>query len=181
MYRTFVFPLFKRMGESLTPGYVIMRICESIMMIVGVIIAIMLIPPSQEFIKAGAQNVGACHAMGTVLKQAENGFRSILQRIILGLGGIILTTALYHTKLVPRSNSAVGILGYASLLPTAIPAVYDTVDSTPGGSGSALALPVAIFEIILMPALLFAKGFDTSAFASARATTAPGAVANNLS
>ena len=161
-----MFPILKKRSESMALGYLSMRIFESILMIVGVFFAMMLIPLSHEFIKAGAIDVNSYQAIGSVLKQAENWFLNILQLIFLGLGGIILTTMLYQTKLVPRSISVVGIVGYALLLPAAVLALFGVLDPTPGGSGTIVAVPVAIFEIILMPVWLFAKGFNVSAIVS---------------
>ncbi len=155
-----MFPILKQQSESMALGYLSMRIFESGLMIVGVFFAMLLIPLSQEFIKAGPTDVTSFQAIGSVLKQAENWFLNILQLVFLGLGGIILTSMLYQTKLVPRFISGVGLVGYALLLPAAILALYGILDPTPGGSASILAIPVAIFEIILMPIWLYAKGFN---------------------
>jgi hypothetical protein len=108
-----------------------------------------------------------------VLKQVEHLFVNVLQWIFLGLGGIILTSILYQTRLVPRSISMVGIVGYAVLLPAAVLALFGLLDPTPGASGSLVAVPVAIFEIILMPVWLFARGFNVSAIPSTAAKMAP--------
>jgi hypothetical protein len=161
-----MFPILKKQSERLALAYLSMRIFESILMIVGVFFALLLIPLSREFIRAGGVDVSAYQAMGSVLKQAENWFLNTLQLVFLGLGGIILTSMLYQTRLVPRPISVVGIVGYAVLLPAAILALFDVLDPTPGGSGSILAVPVAVFEIILMPVWLFTRGFNLPAFAS---------------
>jgi hypothetical protein len=165
-----MFPILKKQSESMALGYLSMRIFESILMIVGVFFALLLIPLSHEFIKSGATDVSAYQAIGSVLKQAEDWFLNILQLIFLGLGGIILTSILYRTRLVPRFISVVGIVGYVLLLPAAILALFGVLDPTPGGSASILAVPVATFEIILMPAWLFAKGFNVTAIASTPTT-----------
>jgi len=139
-------------------GYVSMRIFESIFLIVGVIFAMMLIPLSQAFIAAGATDVASFQAIGSVLKQAQHWFMDTMQLIPLGLGGIILTTMLYQTKLVPRFFSIFGIIGYALLLPTAILTLYGVQNIAPGVPVTILVIPVAIWEIILMPIWLYAKG-----------------------
>ena len=101
-----------------------------------------------------------------MLKQAEGWFLNTLQLIFLGLGGVILTSMLYRMKLVPRMIAAFGFIGYALLLPGAILALFGVLDSTPGGPGTIMAVPVAIWEIIIMPIWLFMKGFNVSAIAS---------------
>jgi hypothetical protein len=94
-----------------------------------------------------------------------------MQLIPLGLGGVILTAILYRTKLVPRFIAVVGLIGYAVLVPGAILTLFGVLDTSPGASGGLLAIPVAVFEIILMPVWLFAKGFNASAIASKPAKT----------
>ena len=142
-------------------------------MIVGVIFAMMLIPLSQEFIKAVATDVASFQAIGSVLKQTENWFLNTMQLIFLGLGGIIFTSMLYKSKLVPRSISVVGFIGYALLLPAFLIALFGILDPTPGGPGTILAVPAAFFEIILMPIWLYAKGFNTAVI-SAKQGANPG-------
>jgi hypothetical protein len=103
-----------------------------------------------------------------VLKQGESLFLNLMQLLFLGLGGLILTTMLYRSKLVPRWISVIGIIGYALLLPAFVLALFGVFDPTPGagGLGSLLAVPVAIWEIILMPIWLFAKGFNTASISA---------------
>jgi hypothetical protein len=164
-----MFPLLKKQSESMALAYVSMRMFESILMIVGVFFALLLIPLSQEFIKAGATDANSFQAIGSVLIQAENWFLNTLQLIFLGLGGIILTSMMYQSKLVPRFISVVGLIGYSLLLPSAILALFGVLDPTPGGSGMIMAIPVIVFEIILMPVWLYAKGFNTAAISTGHA------------
>lgn len=161
-----MFPILKKYSERIALGYLSMRIFESVLMIVGVFFAMLLIPLSQEFIKSGATDVTTFQAIGSVLKQAEGWFLNTLQLVFLGLGGVMLTSVLYQTKLVPRFISVVGLVGYALLLPSAVLSFFGLIDSTPGGPGTILAVPAAFFEIILMPIWLFAKGFNVAAITS---------------
>lgn len=161
-----MFPILRKHSESMALGYVSMRIFESIFLIVGVIFAMLLIPLSQAFIKTGAADISSFQAMGSVLKQAQHWFMDTMQLIPLGLGGVILTSMLYQTKLVPRFLSVFGIIGYALLLPSAILTLFGVPNIGPGVPVTLLVIPVAIWEIILMPVWLFAKGFNVSAIAS---------------
>jgi hypothetical protein len=167
-----MFPILKKQNESMALGYVSMRMFESIFLMIGVIFAMLLIPLSQEFIKARAADVLSYQAIASLLKQAQYWFLTPMQLVFLGLGGIILTSLLYRSKLVPRFISVVGFIGYALLLPAAILALYGILDPSPGGSGAILAIPVAIFEIFLMPIWLFAKGFNTAAISSEKGASA---------
>jgi hypothetical protein len=141
---------------------------ESLFMTVGVAFAMLLIPLSQAFIKAGAADAGSYQAIGSMLKQAESLFLNLLQLLFLGLGGLILTVMLYRSRLVPRAISVFGMIGYGLLLPAFALALFGVFDPTPGagGLGSLLAVPVAVWEIIIMPFWLFAKGFNTAAISA---------------
>ena len=85
-----------------------------------------------------------------------------MQLIPLGLGGIILTSLLFKSKLVPRFFAVFGFVGYALLLPSAILTLFRVQNIVPGAPVALLAIPVALWEIVLMPAWLYAKGFNTA-------------------
>jgi hypothetical protein len=155
-----MFPILRKQSETLALGYVSWRMFESIFMTIGVIFALLLIPLSQEFIKARATDLSSYQAAGAVLKQAENIFLNVMQLIFLGMGGLIFTSMLYRSKLVPRFISVIGIIGYGLLIPAFVLSLFGVLDATPGGIGSLMAVPVAFFEIILMPIWLYAKGFN---------------------
>ncbi|MBZ0277649.1 MAG: DUF4386 domain-containing protein [Anaerolineae bacterium] len=161
-----MFPILKQQSERLALAYLSMRIFESIFLIVGVIFALLVIPLSQAYIKAGAVDAASYQAIGIGLRQAQYWFMTPLQLIPLGLGGLVLTILLYRARLVPRLISLVGIIGYAVLLPAGILTLLGVLDTLPGQPGSVLVIPVAVFEIILMPVWLYAKGFNFSAGAS---------------
>lgn len=167
-----MFPILKQQSERLALTYLSMRIFEAIFLIVGVILAMLLIPLSREVINAGTTDITTYQAIGSVLKQAEYWFMTPMQLISLGLGGVILTSLLYRARLVPRFIAVVGLIGYALLLPSAILTLLGLLDTLPGAPGSLLVIPVAVFEIILMPIWLYAKGFNMSATASKPANTA---------
>lgn len=161
-----MYPILKKHSESMALGYLSMRMFESLLMIVGVFFAMLLIPLSREFIHASTVDLAMFQTIGAILKQAENWFLNLLQLVFLGIGGLILNLILYKTKLVPRAISIFGLIGYALLLPAAVIGLYGVLDPTPGGPGSILAVPVALWEIIIMPIWLFKKGFNKTALSN---------------
>src|SRR5438128_667303 len=50
----FAFPLLRKLDEALAVGYLASRIIEGTIMMVGIVATLLLIPLSQEFLKAGA-------------------------------------------------------------------------------------------------------------------------------
>jgi hypothetical protein len=158
-----MFPILKKQSESLALGYISMRMFESIFLIVGMTLAMLLIPLSQAYIQAGAPDPTLYQAVGSMLQKARYWFMTVLQLIPLGLGGLILTILLFRGRLVPRWIAVVGIIGYSLLLPSAIISLFGIFETVPPAPGALLALPVAFWEIILMPIYLFARGFNKPA------------------
>ena len=84
-----------------------------------------------------------------------------------GVGGLVLTYLLYVSRLVPRPIAVLGIVGYAFLL-LAVPLDLLGVLDTSGGPGLALLMPGVLFEALIFPLWLLAKGFSRPVPAAAR-------------
>lgn len=78
---------------------------------------------------------------------------------VSGAAGLILSSALLTARIVPRSLSVLGPIGYPIFLIGSILAMFNQIDVTDGPGMLALA-PGGLFELIL-PLWLFAKGFNT--------------------
>ncbi|HLZ56969.1 MAG TPA: DUF4386 domain-containing protein [Ktedonosporobacter sp.] len=157
----FAFPLLRKRNEALAVGYLACRIIEGTIMMLGIAAILLLIPLSQEFLKAGAPQSSWFLSLGDVLKHAKLLGLTQLSLPMLGLGGSLFTWMLFRFRLVPRFISVVGLIGYALVFFGSIAGWFDLIDVSPGGSGAALALPVAAFEIILLPFWLLFRGFKT--------------------
>lgn len=155
----FAFRLLRKLDEALAVGYLASRIVEGTIMMVGIAATFLLIPLSQEFIKAGAPQGSWFLTLGDALKHARFLGLTGLSLPVLGLGGSIFTWMLFQFRLVPRVISVVGLIGYALVFLVGIAGWFDLVDPSPGGNVAFLAFPVAVFEIILLPFWLFFKGF----------------------
>ena len=78
--------------------------------------------------------------------------------ILAGAAGVIFTSLLLAANLVPRPIAALGLLGYSLLLlgvALDLPGIVDMHS----GTAQALIIPGALFEVIVLPIWLFAKGF----------------------
>ena len=149
------------LGAILAVGYLASRIIEGTIMMVGIAATLLLIPLSQEFLKAGTPQGSWFQTMGDVLMHAHYLGLTGLSLLMLGLGGLLFTWMLFRYRLVPRSIAVVGLIGYALVFLVSIAAWFGLVDPSPGASGlgGVLVLPVAAFEIILLPFWLFFRGF----------------------
>lgn len=79
-----------------------------------------------------------------------------------GAGGLVLNYLLFVGKLVPRPIAVLGFVGYALLLFGAVADLGGFVDMN-NGPGLALLAPGGIFEFVVLPVWLFAKGFKLPA------------------
>jgi hypothetical protein len=155
----FALPLLRTLDETLAVGYLACRIIEGTIMMVGIVATLLLIPLSQEFLAAGAPQHSWFLTLGDVLKQARSLGLTGLSLPMLGLGGVLFTWLLLRYRLVPRWISVVGLIGYGVLIPGSIAGLFGLIDVSPGGNVPFLALPVAVFEIILLPFWLVIRGF----------------------
>src|SRR5947209_7789837 len=157
----FEFGLLRKLDEALAVGYLASRIIEGTIMMVGIVATLLLIPLSQEFLQAGAPQNSWFLTLGDVLKQAKFLGLSEVSATMLGLGGCLFTWMLFRYRLVPRFISVVRLIGYALMFLYRIVGWFGLIDLIPLASGpvGVLALPVAVFEIILLPFWLLFRGF----------------------
>ena len=74
-----------------------------------------------------------------------------------GAAGLVLSSALLTSRIVPRNLSMLGVIGYPVFLVGTILAMFSVIDVT-HGAGTVALVPGGLFELIL-PIWLFAKGF----------------------
>jgi Domain of unknown function (DUF4386) len=155
----FAFPLLRKLDETLAVGYLASRIIEGTIMMVGIVAMLLLIPLSQGFLAAGAPQNTWFLTLGNALQHTKFLGLTGLSLPMLGLGGLLFTWMLFRFRLVPRLISVVGLIGYALVFFGSIAGWFDLLNLSPGGSAQFLALPVAVFEIILLPFWLLFRGF----------------------
>ncbi len=75
-----------------------------------------------------------------------------------GLGGLVLTYLLFVSRLVPRPIAVLGFVGYVLLLAGTALDFLGAVDMS-SALGLAILAPGGLFEFVVMPIWLIAKGF----------------------
>ena len=86
-----------------------------------------------------------------------------------GIGGLVLTYLLLVGRLVPRPIAVLGIVGYASLLLGVLLDLLGVLDMVTG-VGLVMVAPGGLFEFVVLPIWLVAKGFRPTAAAPTSAT-----------
>lgn len=156
----FAFPLLRKQDEALAASYLATRIIESTLMMLSIVAILLLIPLSQAFLAAGATQNPSLVAIGDMIKAMKSIVQFQVATSLLGLGGCFFTWTLFRCRLLPRWLAGFGLFSYALVFLAGIGSWFALVNfSLIGGSGMMLSLPVAFWEIILMPFWLFVKGF----------------------
>ncbi|WP_125778925.1 DUF4386 domain-containing protein [Pseudoalteromonas rubra] len=148
-----VYPIIKQYSERVAIGYIAGRVIEAAMLISGAVILMTLVTMGEKLAVSSVVNSEQIYIMGSGLK-AERYFSFLMGMIALAIAGFLLNVTLFKYRLIPRSLSALGLLGYVMLL---LKVLFDFFDVSMGGSW--MYMPGALFELLL-PLWLIFKGFD---------------------
>ena len=75
-----------------------------------------------------------------------------------GIGGLILNYLLFISRMVPRPIAVLGFVGYALLL-LVVPLDLLGVVEQGSGAGLVILIPGALYEFVILPTWLIARGF----------------------
>jgi len=168
MVPVMMFPLLKKYNEALALGYVVFRgALETVMYIVLAISWLLLIPVSQEYVKAGTPDASYFQTLGAVLLKGHDLIGPV-QTIVFCLGALIFYYLLYQTKLIPRWLSGWGLIAIIPYLAAGLLVLFGFFGPL-STSEIVLVFPLALQEMV-MAVWLIVKGFNPSSIASASAT-----------
>lgn len=152
-----VLPILKPHNKYLAYGYLSAAIAATVILAVGTIFLLLLLPLSGEFVKASSLAIQNIEIIGSLLK--KGGFFSYHMGMALwSIGGLMFVSVLYKSKLIPRSMSVWGIIGYIFLLSGSILELLEHNDIVEIAS----VIPGGLFEVTLSIWLII-KGFNSSA------------------
>lgn len=154
-----VYPLLRRVSESLALWYVGLRIVEGVLFIVGKISALSLIPLSEAFIDAGSPADSYHVGLGDLALDSRT-WAGEMAAIAFVAGALLLYYLLLRSELVPRFISIWGLAAAVSLIVAMSAGVPDlTQDFEPA---MLLYFPIVLNELFLAGWLLV-KGFTPPA------------------
>lgn len=158
-----LFPILKKHVESLTMGYVVLRIFENVFYVIGTLSLLIMLTVSQKYV-VGAVDASYYQTLGTSLLALQSWAVLLGTLIFFGLGSMALNYVLYQSKLVPRWLSVWGLIGAVLVF------IYGLVGIFGLGIGltspfALLAMPIAAQEMVFA-VWLIVKRFNPSAIAS---------------
>jgi hypothetical protein len=155
-----IFPIVKRVNESVALGYIASRTVESIIILIGVLSLMSVVALRQDLDHAG----GSSGAMVTVARGllAVHDQTSLLgPQFCAGLGnGILLGYLMWKSRLLPRPMVMIGLVGGPLALLAGVGVLLGAWDMD-AGLPAALTAPEALWEFSLSVWLLV-KGFQPS-------------------
>ncbi|MCL4487131.1 MAG: DUF4386 domain-containing protein [Chloroflexi bacterium] len=161
-----LFPILRKFNEALALGYLIFRgALETVVYMAMVITRLFLIIAGQEY-AAGGTPAPYFQSLGAVLLAGHDSIDTLLI-IVFSLDALMLYCVFYQSKLIPRWISVWGLIAILMHFSTAFLVLFHLV--APGMSPTVFVInfPILIQEMV-MAVWLIVKGFNPSAFASAR-------------
>lgn len=158
-----MFPFLRRYNESIALGHVLFRFMEAVVITIGIVSILSLLTLSRDYVAAGAPDPAPYLASGTVLQAVHDWTFMLGPNFMLGINTFMYSFIFYHTKLVPRFISILGMTGGVSVFLASLLEMFG-VFSQLSVWGALFSLPVAANEMILA-VYLIVKGFNESAVA----------------
>jgi hypothetical protein len=135
-----MFPILKPFNRRLALGYVVFRIIECSIIVIGGIYLLSMLKLMWKY--------------------------EMIIFVFTAVGGLLFSYLLYLSELVPRYLSGLGIIGYAMLFLGVVLDMFG-IFNVNKGAGMLIYLPGGLFELFL-PIWLFIKGFNSSVISSSQ-------------
>jgi hypothetical protein len=155
-----IFPIVKRVNESIAVGYVAARTVESILILVGVLSLMSVVALRQDLTAVGSTDRASIDVARSLLALHDQ--TALLgPQFCAGLGnGMLLGYLMWRSRLLPRPLVMFGVIGGPLAIVGGIGALLGAWDN-PSGPLTALTVLEVIWEFSLSVWLL-AKGFRPS-------------------
>jgi len=153
-----LFPILKKVNESLALSYVVFRVLEAATYIITIISWLSLLTLSREYVLAGAPDASFYQTLGSILLSVGAWIDPVLV-IIFSISALILNYLLYKSILVPRWLSGWGFVGGILHLVEGLLNMFGIPVSV---FGVPFFLPIALQEMVYA-VWLIAKGFNLEA------------------
>ena len=154
-----LFPILKKVNESLALGYVVFRTLEVVTYIFTVISWLLLLTLSQNYVLAGAPDAVYYQTLGTLLLAVGAWVDPVLV-IVFSISALILNYLLYKSILIPRWLSGWGFVGGFLHLTEGLLDLFGLLPGMP--LGVVFFAPIALQEMVYA-VWLIVKGFNPTA------------------
>lgn len=167
-----LYPVLRKHDERLALGSVACRVVEAVFYLVSALGLLGLLVLGQEYAGAGSQDAPSLHVLVTTIASVRNMAGFVVAVIFFCLGAGMYYYVMYRSRLVPRWLSGWGLVALALLLAMVLLTAIAARPSGPSGMLLALAMPLALQEMVLA-VWLIVKGFDPAAIDAGQADPTP--------
>ena len=158
-----VFPVVKRVNESLALGFVMSRMVEAAVILIGVVALLTVVVLRQDLAGAASADAASLTTTGQALVTARDWTFLLGPGFMACLNALLFGTLLYRSRLVPRIIPTIGLVGAPVLLVANLLTFFGQTTQT--GSLTMLAtLPIAAWELSV-GFYMALKGFRPAAVA----------------
>jgi len=156
-----LFPILKRVNETLALGYVAARLVESAFIAVGILSVLSVVTLRQDIGGANAANAASLHIVARSLVAIHDWSFLLGPGFIVGVGnGLLLVYLMYRSGLVPRRMAMLGLVGGPLVCASGIAVLFGALGKGSAGQGIA-TVPEFAWELSL-GIYLIVKGFKPS-------------------
>jgi hypothetical protein len=170
MVPVMLFPILREHNEVLALGYVVFRGgLETVTYIALAISRLFLIAVCQAYVAAGAPGPSYFQGLGDLSQRGHDSINTVLI-VVFSLGALMLYSALYQSRLIPRWISGWGLIAIVLHLCTGFLILFGVI-GTFATITVVMDLPIGLQEMV-MAVWLIVKGFNVPVFASRPAVVA---------
>ena len=156
-----LYPVVKRQNEGVALGFVMARVFEAGIIVVGIISLLTVVTLRQEVGGAPGSEAASLVTAGRALVATQNWTFLIAQGLLPGINALLLGSLIYRAGLVPRVIPALGLIGGPLMISSVLGQILGINEQYSAWSAIAL-LPIFAWEFSLGLWLVF-KGFKRSA------------------
>jgi len=163
----FLFPILKKHNKVLALGYIGFRSLEAVLISIAEINKLSLVNLSRNYLNKGGADASYFQSIGSSIQSKLYWVNTdgVIYVVIFAIGALILNSALYKSKLIPRFISAWGFIAAITILTGSILSAFTDI---PLVIAILLIAPIALQEMVFAVWLIF-KGFNPAAIASGSA------------
>jgi hypothetical protein len=162
-----VFPIVKYVNESLALGFVMSRMMEAAVIMIGVVGLLTVVSLRQDFASSAAAEASVLTTTGQALVTGRDWTFLFGPGFMASINALLFGTMLYRSGLVPRIIPMMGLIG-APLLATANLLTYFGYNTQTSVWTMLVTLPIAAWELSVGFYMTF-KGFKRTPFTAALA------------
>ena len=159
-----VFPVVKRVNESMALGFVMSRMVEAAVILIGVVALLAVVGVRQDLAGTATADAASLATTGHALVTARDWTFLLGPGFMACLNAVLFGTLLFRSRLVPRVIPTIGLVGAPVLLTANLLTFLGQTTQT--GSLTLLAtVPIAVWELSVGFYLAF-RGFRPAAVAA---------------